>query len=270
MKKTLFASAMVLALTACNTQPQASNAASGTSTNVAGLETESKQLSYFLGYEFAQNVPLEQLKNIKIELDKKAFFDAVKDVADGKENKISSEQATLLMQSIEQKMEDVAKQAASAALADGQKFLTDNKTKEGITELPSGLQIKTNKAGEGNLIQKGDLVSVEYEGRLTNGTVFDSTKEHNGQAFEVPVVDNTVIPGWIEGLQQMQQGGEYTLYIPASLAYGTQSPSPTIPANSVLVFDMKIVKVEKGEGAKRIKAMQEAQEKMMKQAQKAK
>ena len=69
MKKTLFASAMVLALTACNTQPQASNAASGTSANVAGLETESKQLSYFLGYEFAQNVPLEQLKNIKIELD---------------------------------------------------------------------------------------------------------------------------------------------------------------------------------------------------------
>lgn len=267
MKKTLFATtAMVLALAACNTQPQAANGASGAAApiTVAGLETESKQLSYLMGYDFAHSIPLAQLKDAKIELDQKAFFDAVNDAAAGKESKLGQEQAQILMENIGKKMEAAAEQAASAAQAEGQKFLTDNKAKQGITELPSGLQIKTNKAGEGEVIRQGDLVSVEYEGRLTNGSVFDSTKTQGGHALEIPVVEGAVIPGWIEGLQHMQQGGEYTIYIPATLAYGANSPTPKIPANSVLVFDMKIVKISKGEGAKRMKAMQAEHEKMMK------
>ena len=85
--------------------------------------------------------------------------------------------------------------------------------------------------------------------------MFDGNK--GGQDFAVPVIDGAVIQGWIEGLQLMKEGGEYTLYIPAKLAYGEQSPSPKIPANSVLVFDIKVKKVEK-DGAK--KMMQQAQQ----------
>ena len=131
----------------------------------------------------------------------------------------------------------------------------------------SGLQYSVKKEGTGAAIAKGDLASVEYEGRLTNGEVFDSNK--GGKDFDVPVVDNTVIKGWIEGLQLMKQGGEYTLYIPADLAYGNASPSPKIPAGSVLVFDIKVNAVRKGEGAKLVEQMQAAQKAQLEELQKA-
>ena len=99
---------------------------------------------------------------------------------------------------------------------------------------------------------------MEYEGRLTNGEVFDTNKGQD--AFAVPLVDNTVIQGWIEGLQLMKEGGEYTLYIPANLAYGERAPSPKIPANSVLVFDIKVNKVEKGAAKKLLQGMQQQQQ----------
>lgn len=275
MKKQLFSlCAIALALSACgqevknNNAPSAASAAKASapaaaSAAAAGLDSESKQLSYIIGYEIANQMQLSQLQKAKIELDKQVLFDAMQDQISGKPTKISPEEAQKIMMGISQKVEAAQIAAASEAAAAGNKYLDENKTKEGVKALPSGLQIKTNKEGTGEVIAKGDLASVEYEGRLTDGSVFDSTKEHGGQLFEVPVMEGTVIPGWIEGLQQMKEGGEYTLYIPSSLAYGTQSPSPKIPANSVLVFDMKIVKVQKGEGEKRMKQIQAEQEKMM-------
>lgn len=185
----------------------------------------------------------------------------------GTPSKMTPEQVQAVMTAVTEKMQATAAKQAEATAAAGKQWLEANKSKEGVQTTASGLQYSVKKEGTGAAIAKGDLVSVEYEGRLTNGEVFDSNK--GGKDFDVPVVDNTVIKGWIEGLQLMKQGGEYTLYIPADLAYGNASPSPKIPAGSVLVFDIKVNAVRKGEGTKMIEQMQAAQKAQLEELQKA-
>jgi FKBP-type peptidyl-prolyl cis-trans isomerase len=125
----------------------------------------------------------------------------------------------------------------------GDEFLAKNKTVSGVKTTASGLQYKINHEGSGKKPKASDMVTVQYEGRLIDGTVFDSTAQRNNKPATFPL--NGVIPGWTEGLQLMSEGSEFTFYIPANLAYGEQSPTSTIPANSVLIFDVKLLKVGK-------------------------
>lgn len=131
--------------------------------------------------------------------------------------------------------------AADDATAASLAFLEANKSKEGVQTTASGLQYKVNQPGKGKRPAATDVVSVEYEGRLIDGTVFDSTAKHGGQPVSFQL--NQVIPGWTEGLQLMQEGGDYTFFIPAQLAYGERGISGAIPPNSTLVFDVKLIKV---------------------------
>lgn len=273
MKKSVLALSLmgVLALAACNQQGGTSGAASAAASSSAGssegatvmasapagLETDVKQLSYMLGYEVAQQVGLADIKKNGIEIDQKIMLEAMQEQAAGKQSRITQEQAQAVMQSISTKMQAAAEKEAAALETAGKKWLEENKGKAGVQTTASGLQYSVKTEGTGAQIEKGDLASVQYEGRLTNGEVFDTNK--GKEDFPVPVVDNTVIKGWIEGLQLMKEGGEYTLYIPAELAYGKASPSPKIPANSVLVFDIKVNSVKKGEGTKMIQQMEAAQ-----------
>ena len=220
-----------------------------------------------LGYEIATQLDLVSLKKSGITIDKDALFAAIEDQMAGTPSKMTPEQVQAVMTAVTEKMQAAAAKEAEATAAAGKQWLEANKSKEGVQTTASGLQYSVKKEGTGAAIAKGDLVSVEYEGRLTNGEVFDSNK--GGKDFDVPVVDNTVIKGWIEGLQLMKQGGEYTLYIPADLAYGNASPSPKIPAGSVLVFDIKVNAVRKGEGTKMIEQMQAAQKAQLEELQKA-
>ena len=261
MKKSVLALSLtaLFALAACNQQANTNkSAASGTAAAAssagtsaaasapAGLEGTEKQLSYLLGYEISTQLDLAGLKKSGITIDKDALFAAIEDQMAGTPSKMTPEQVQAVMTAVTEKMQAAAAKEAEAAAAAGKQWLEANKSKEGVQTTASGLQYSVKKEGTGAAIAKGDLVSVQYEGRLTNGEVFDSNK--GGKDFDVPVVDNTVIKGWIEGLQLMKQGGEYTLYIPADLAYGNASPSPKIPAGSVLVFDIKVNAVRKGEG----------------------
>ncbi|NUE66901.1 FKBP-type peptidyl-prolyl cis-trans isomerase [Snodgrassella sp. ESL0253] len=123
----------------------------------------------------------------------------------------------------------------------GDEFLAKNRTAPGVKTTASGLQYKINHEGSGKKPKATDMVTVQYEGRLIDGTVFDSTAQRNNQPATFPL--NGVIPGWTEGLQLMSEGSEFTFYIPANLAYGEQSPTSAIPANSVLIFDVKLLKV---------------------------
>jgi FKBP-type peptidyl-prolyl cis-trans isomerase len=123
----------------------------------------------------------------------------------------------------------------------GDEFLAKNKTATGVKTTASGLQYKVNHQGSGKKPKATDMVTVLYEGRLIDGTVFDSTAQRNNQPATFPL--NAVIPGWTEGLQLMSEGSEFTFYIPANLAYGEQSPTSAIPANSVLIFDVKLIKI---------------------------
>ncbi|SSY80604.1 FKBP-type peptidyl-prolyl cis-trans isomerase [Alysiella crassa] len=240
--------ASIFTLAACQqatTNSAASGAAAAASGAVpAGLETQTKQVSYTLGQQMGEQ--LLQLKNNGGEIDVKVLAEGIQDKLDGKPSKMTEAQTEVAMKAFMETMTEKAKKKAEESQAAGDKFLTENKSKEGVKTTASGLQYKVNKEGTGASPALGDGVMVEYTGKLIDGTEFDSTKQQGGEPLAVPLTGNSVIPGWTEGLQLMKEGGEYTLYVPAKLAYGTMSPSPKIPANSVLVFDMKIVKVEKG------------------------
>lgn len=129
-------------------------------------------------------------------------------------------------------------EASKASVA----YLAENAEKEGVTVTESGLQYEViTSAPEGSAKPTAeDMVRVHYHGTLTDGSVFDSSVER-GQPAEFPV--NGVISGWVEALQLMSVGDKWKLTIPADLAYGAQSPSPRIPANSALVFEVELLEI---------------------------
>lgn len=130
---------------------------------------------------------------------------------------------------------------AVKAQKDGDAFLMKNKTKPGVVTLADGLQYKILKAGNGPKPGPTDTVTVEYSGKLIDGTEFDSSDKHGGSAtFNV----SQVIPGWVEALQLMPVGSTWELYIPSNLAYGEQGSAPVIGPNSTLIF--KVTLVSKG------------------------
>lgn len=125
-------------------------------------------------------------------------------------------------------------------MIEGKAYIQENGLKPGVISLPSGLQYKVLKQGSGRSPQIDDSVMVHYIGTLINGTIFDSSRkpESSPAKFEV----NQVIQGWTEALLAMKEGDRWLLTIPADIAYG-DSDSPTIPAHSVLIFDVELIKV---------------------------
>jgi FKBP-type peptidyl-prolyl cis-trans isomerase FklB len=124
----------------------------------------------------------------------------------------------------------------------GAAFLAANAKKDGVTTTASGLQYKVLKSGMGEMPKLSDTVKVHYQGTLIDGTIFDSSIQR-GQPISFPV--GGVIAGWTEALQLMKVGDKWQLFIPARLAYGDQSPTPAIPPNSVLIFEVELLGVEK-------------------------
>lgn len=124
----------------------------------------------------------------------------------------------------------------------GESFLEANKTKEGVVVMPSGLQYKVIAMGEGDIPKKTDKVNVIYEGKLVDGTVFDSSKQHGDKPLTFGV--NQVIKGWSEALCLMPVGSHWELYIPFNLAYGNQDKG-NIKPYSALIFDVELVGIEK-------------------------
>lgn len=131
---------------------------------------------------------------------------------------------------------------ADQNLQTGDAFLKKNQMKPGVVTLPDGLQYKIVKAGKGLKPGPNDTVTVEYAGRLINGTEFDSSAKHGGPAnFTV----GQVIPGWVEALQLMPVGSTWEIYIPANLAYGDQGAPPSIGPNEALIFKVTLVDIKK-------------------------
>ncbi|MGN0894664.1 MAG: FKBP-type peptidyl-prolyl cis-trans isomerase [Succinivibrio sp.] len=143
-----------------------------------------------------------------------------------------------LDQKLQEKIDAEQKQASQHNLELGQQFLAENAKKDGVVTTQSGLQYKVITKGEGATPKKGDTISVTYKGTTIDGFVFDEQK--NPVEFKL---DN-MIQGWIEGLQLMNEGSEYELYIPSSLAYGEQGAGEMIKPNSVLVFNVKLIAVK--------------------------
>ena len=129
----------------------------------------------------------------------------------------------------------------AANIEAGKKFLEENKKREGVVTLPSGLQYEVITEGNvGRYAKATDQVQCHYEGTLIDGTLFDSSIKR-GQPATFGV--NQVIPGWVEALQLMPEGAKWKLYIPSDLAYGAQGAGEMIPSHSTLVFEVELQKI---------------------------
>ncbi len=140
----------------------------------------------------------------------------------------------VLQQIMQEKME---KDMANTK-EEGQKFLAENKKKEGIIETASGLQYEVVKMGTGAKPKETDKVKVHYHGTLIDGTVFDSSVDR-GEPIEFPL--NQVIKGWTEGVQLMPIGSKFIFYIPSDLGYGDRDAGPTIKGGSTLIFEVELL-----------------------------
>lgn len=195
-----------------------------------------------VGYSFGYAIGEGNREGVN-DLDVDAFVKGFRDAYAKKESALTEEQRKKVLLAYEErrKGEVMAEMKAKAAENDkaGKDFLLKNAKKEGVKTTDSGLQYKVIKKGTGKAPKATDKVKVHYEGRLLDGTVFDSSKKR-GQPAEFPL--NAVISGWTEGLQLMKEGGEYQFYIPANLAYG-ETGNQGIDPNSTLIFDVELIKV---------------------------
>lgn len=160
----------------------------------------------------------------------------------GKEDQMSGEEAFKYFENtMRVRYEQKMLKEFGARKEEGDKFLAENKTKEGVKTTASGLQYEVVKEGTGEKPIESDMVKVHYSGKLLDGSVFDSSYERNEPAtFAV----GQVIRGWIEGLQLMPVGSTYRFYVPQELAYGPYE-RPGIPPFSVLVFDVELLEIVK-------------------------
>jgi len=209
------------------------------------LVTEKDKLSYSLGYNIGQSI-----KRQNVDVDTGLLAKGIADVLTDAKAILTEEEVAQVMQDFRKKqMEEMTKRRQEQAdqnLAEGNKFLEENKKKESVKTLPSGLQYRVVTEGKGNTPKETDKVTTHYRGKLLNGTEFDSSYKRNQPAtFAV----NGVIQGWQEALQLMKEGGKWELFIPADLAYG-ESGRPGIPPNSVLVFDIELISIAKEEAEK--------------------
>ncbi len=194
------------------------------------LKNEQDSVSYSMGLLMGTSIQKAGIT----EINDQVFLQGIKDMVYGTPQAISPEQANMIMNTYLMKL--VAKKA-SDNLVKGQQFLAENAKKEGVITLPSGLQYKVIKEGEGPSPVDTSMVTVHYTGTFIDGKVFDSSVER-GEPAEFGVGD--VIPGWTEALKLMKAGANYMVYIPANLAYGENSPA-SIEPNSVMIFDIHLL-----------------------------
>ena len=194
---------------------------------------ELDKVSYCLGLSFASNLLSSGVNTINPE----ALLDALKTVYAGQMPEITPEEANQILQDYFNKLQNERGKAAKEA---GEQFLKDNKSKEGVVTLKSGLQYKVISTGNGAIPKSSDTVKCHYEGRLINGAVFDSSIRR-GEPAEFPV--NGVIAGWVEALQLMPVGSKWQLYIPSDLAYGPHGAGQAIGQNETLIFDIELLDI---------------------------
>lgn len=200
------------------------------------LKSPKGQYSYAIGTQIAKN-----LKDQKIDLDINAFNAAIKDVTGGKEPQLTEEERMTALRKMSEGLREQNNAAAGENLKKGQAYLDANKAREGVKVTASGLQYEVITEGKGAMPKETDTVEVHYKGTLIDGKEFDSSYSRN-QPAQFPV--KGVIPGWTEALQLMKAGSKFKLTIPANLAYGEQG-NPSIPGNSVLVFEVELLKIVK-------------------------
>ena len=191
------------------------------------------KFSYAIGLGIGQNLLGMGARGINVE----DFAQAIHDVLDGKETAITHTEAREIVNNYFEEME---KRMNAENIEKGKAFLAENQKKEGVKVTASGLQYEVLQEGNGKSPKATDKVRCHYEGRLIDGTVFDSSYQRNEPAdFGL----NQVIAGWTEGVQLMKEGAKYRFYIPYLLGYGERGAGASIPPYATLVFDVELIKV---------------------------
>ena len=234
---TALASAMLL-MTSCSTNNGNKEAAAKT-VSVTEQSPANEKVGYSLGYMMAEGNK-EAVGDLNLDTFEKGFRDGYK----GTKAALTEEQMQEVLMTYQKEQEaKFAKDMESKAgdnKAKGAAFLAENGKKAGVKTTASGLQYKVVTAGTGKSPKATDVVEVNYEGKLIDGTVFDSSYER-GEPIEFPL--NQVIAGWTEGLQLMKEGGKYEFYIPSDIAYG-EAGNAGIEPNSTLIFTVELLKVK--------------------------
>ncbi len=201
-----------------------------------GLATQKQRSSYGVGMNVGK-----RFKHDLLEIDLDSFMRGFKDALSDAKPALTDEELNEAMASLRKDVEKRTADQASKQKKEGDDFLAKNKTEKGVQTTPSGLQYVVLKEGTGPMPKETDTVKVHYRGTLINGTEFDSSYKRNEPAT-FPV--NGVIKGWIEALQKMKVGSKWKVFIPSDLAYGENS-QPPIPPNSVLIFEVELLSIEK-------------------------
>ncbi|AMM52333.1 membrane protein [Rufibacter sp. DG15C] len=203
------------------------------------LKDLNQKISYIIGRDMAANFTKQ---GITIEAD--ALSLGLQEALKGTPSQLSQEEIQSCMMQLQMQMQEKQQSTAGASgeqnKKEGEAFLQENKSKSGVTTLPSGLQYEVIKSGSGKTPTKSSNVTTHYHGTLINGTVFDSSYER-GEPATFPV--NGVISGWTEALQLMKEGDKWRLYIPGDLAYGPRGAGGDIGPNTTLIFDVELLQV---------------------------
>lgn len=214
-----------------------------TSTATTSLSNDTDKLSYSIGADLGKN-----FKNQKIDINPSAMAKGLQDGMSGGQLLLTEQQMKEVLNKFQKDL--MAKRSAEFSKkaeenkAKGEAFLSQNKTKEGVVTLPSGLQYRIIKKGDGAKPGKDDTVTVEYTGKLIDGQVFDSTEKMGKPAtFKV----SQVVPGWTEALQLMPAGSTWEIYVPSDLAYGPRTLGGPIGPNETLIFQIRLLSVKKSE-----------------------
>jgi FKBP-type peptidyl-prolyl cis-trans isomerase len=229
--KTIFAAlgACFLALAGCG----GDSGDAGAPVSENGID---KDTSYALGMNLGASIAGD-MKNNELEPDIAEFLQGFKDSFENGKTRFTAEEAeTKIRETFIARMERENGERRQAEID----FLAENSKKEGIVITGSGLQYEVISEGRGAKPAAADMVRVNYEGTLVDGTVFDSSYSR-GEPVEFPL--DQVIPGWTEGIQLMNEGSNYRFYIPSELAYGPQGAPPMIPPYSSLVFEVELISI---------------------------
>jgi FKBP-type peptidyl-prolyl cis-trans isomerase FklB len=200
------------------------------------LSSNAEKFSYGIGLQIGQQLKKQGMTG----LDTEAIAMAIEDVLQGNELRVTMQDMQVAATAYQNELNAEKLAAGEKNKAAGEAFLEENSTRDGVVVLDSGLQYRIVKPGKGESPTETDTVKVHYRGRLLDGTEFDSSYGR-GKPTELGV--GQVIPGWQEALQLMPVGSKWEVWIPASLAYGTQGAG-TIGPNETLHFDIELIEIK--------------------------
>lgn len=240
MKKLVLGLAVALTLAGC--QDAAKDDTNANAAESIPLETLDQKVSYIMGLDSGKRINQPGMT-----FDTEIVLQGMRDGLTDAEQRLSDEQIQQTITEFQEKMmaeqEALVKAEADKNQAEGEAFLAENATKEGVVVTDSGLQYRVIEAGTGAKPTAESKVEVNYEGKLIDGTVFDSSYSR-GEPVQFGVTQ--VIAGWTEALQLMSEGAKWEVYIPADLAYGPAG-NPRIGPNSTLIFTIELLKANVSE-----------------------